>query len=525
MNGGLVVRHTPITESGDENQTLDFSKHPAIKLARGLPLTPIQEITNENHTPQTKVQLIKVSTPNVPIASGVKNTNSASLRKSLRSTSEGLPIEAPLSSEKSLQQLNASTVKQLNSNIKAAINERRKSYSALASTKSPKSAKVRTPLRKPTVTTTSDVIDQAVQTQNLITVVNARRRSIGSVAASEEVATVSSASEVEVSETGRQTPNKNNTLTSDGKTPSTSVSASTVQSAPTDVPVTEDEVHADSAVPEPFSPLKQAINARRRSSLPFELFDDSAPLESASAFTGVTIVIPAIKRDHSKQFSTTSISRRVSIGSRPAVSRDVASKRKSIAAPTSRNSVKITEKPINSCIIAELTVDEDVSLICKSKDRQSILSLPSHDIPSKGRKSDVPPLVPSTPVKHSEKKGASLKQALCVQLAVDAFASELEMQVYIVIKWLLLSYVMNDLCMLCHFNLNPPYCNLYITLTLFVSHLHYMHPSYIIHITLQGVAPGIAYAQAIDTYLLNPSAFSPMKPMARKGNHRIHTTL
>ena len=440
VNGGLVVRHTPITEGADENQTLDFSKCPAMKAARGLPLTPIQEILNENHTPQTKVQIMKAATPIVPAAavlpaSGVKNASSVPRRKSLRtSASAELPTEAPQSSGKSLQELNASTVKQLNENIKAAIIERRKSYSALGSAKSPKSVKVRTPLRKSTVPAASDVVDQAAQTQNLITVVNARRKSIASIAAViEEVATVCCTSEVEVeaSECGRQTPSKNHTLAhSEGKTPLTSVSATALQSAPTDAPIVEDEVSAEgvSRGPEPFSPLKQAINARRRSSLPFELFDDSAPLESAPTFTGVTIVIPAIKRDHSKQFSTTSISRRVSIGSHPAVARDVASKRKSIAAPTSRNPVKIAEKPINSCIIAELTVDEDVSLICKSKDRQSILSLPSNEL--KRRQSDVSLPAPlNTPVKHSEKKSVALKQALCVQLAVDAFASELEMQV------------------------------------------------------------------------------------------------
>lgn len=131
-------------------------------------------------------------------------------------------------------------------------------------------------------------------------------------------------------------------------------------------------------------------------------------------------------------------------------------------------------------------MDEDVSLICAASSRKSILSLPQAQDKEKKRDSfSAAPASLNTPVKAAEDRVVALKQALCVQLAVDAFASELEVQVQMSPNgYLILS---NNVLM--------------IPMTAM----------------LQGVPPGIAYATAIDTYLSNPSAFGLAQPVPSRG--------
>jgi hypothetical protein len=66
VNCDLVGRHIPLMESADENQTLDFAKHPSLNMVRGKPLTPIQETSNEGHSPHGRGFIIAA---NVKVAS------------------------------------------------------------------------------------------------------------------------------------------------------------------------------------------------------------------------------------------------------------------------------------------------------------------------------------------------------------------------------------------------------------------------------------------------------------------------
>jgi hypothetical protein len=91
----------PVLETIDESQTLDFAKHPSLKIVvKGKPLTPISENTNEKVSPIPEV-----------ITSNTKEVE------------ESLPVaEISLNTKEPSNKMDPS--------IMQAINKRRKSYNA-----------------------------------------------------------------------------------------------------------------------------------------------------------------------------------------------------------------------------------------------------------------------------------------------------------------------------------------------------------------------------------------------------------
>ena len=415
-------------ETIDESLTLDFAKHLPQK-GRGKPLTPIRENINEATSPTNaasvfEIDLVKTSKkdPSTP-----KSTKKNTTPKSVKSPGN------------TLKEINAATVKQVNESIKDAINERRKSFGAPITSKSPKVLRSRTPTKK--VEAFSMVAAAiSVPNESLLQAVNARRRSI------------TNASTVPAEALLQEAESETNDMELEGNDSTPAVALLLAAT-----PIEEMTV----------SPIRQAINARRRSSLSLEeivIYSDETPGTVISNFEGITIVVsPKSKKDHTKEFTTSSISRRMSISGTssnvPVASK--LSKRKSIAAPLYRSSrLSLSEDvlldDVNTNIVAQLAIDEDLVLSCNATDRESILTFPTSSGEAVSKKEELS----STPIKSVEHRGVVIKQAICVQLAVDAFANELEMQ---------------------------------------------------------GVPAGRAYATAIDTYLSNPSAFSP-KPMKTKIN-------
>ena len=419
-NANLVVRHVPILETIDESLTLDFAKHLPQK-ARGKPLTPIRENINEATSPMKPSTVFEIVLDK-PFAC----ENKSSTPNSKKRPSTPKQVKSP---GDSLKKMNAATVKQVNENIKDAINERRKSFGASitskspkAPMKSPKAIKSHTPIKK-----LEDIlVGQALtssQNETLLQAVNARRKSMTNVSIVQTVDPIDVMKNVV-----------------------------NLMEAPKSVSAS------------PLSPIRQAIDARRRISITLDDIKADNEPPATGIFEGVTIVVShEPKRDHSEHFTTSSISRRMSVGGSnttvPPVPRQ--SKRNSIAAPlyrSSRSSLskKDLEGEVNAKVVAELSIDEDIVLSCDANNRDSILTFPS----TTNEIVEGKDLLSCTPIKSVEQRGVVIKQAICVQLAVDAFANELEMQ---------------------------------------------------------GVPAGRAYATAIDTYLSNPSAFSP-KPIRTKSD-------
>lgn len=400
-------------ESSDENQTLDFAKHPSLTIIKGKPLTPIQETSNEGHSPHGKkliaADMIKVASKGPVIIEAVSATT--------LTTAEQIQIpkrERAQSPGGSLKKMNVSTIKQMNATVREAIQKRRSSYCAAVPVKSPKANKGKTS-RRISVENSLLRIDQAPIESNtsLLQVINARRKSLDK----ESLAALVEKGDPAPVDCGVQTPSK--MLVSNALSASKPAETETAPSASRGAA----EQSFDTAV----SPLRQAINARRRSSLSFP--------ESTVPLVETAVAAPNnVKRDHTLQFTSSAITRRVSVGVKtaPAQQTSKISKRKSIAAPHQTESARLHV----SRIVAELAVDEDVSVTCTAANRKSILSLPQGK--EKKRESLAPSL--NTPVKASEDRVVVLKQALCVQLAVDAFASELEMQVLMPFNTLLLDY-------------------------------------------------------------------------------------
>ena len=415
-NANLIIRHVPILETIDESLTLDFAKHLPQK-ARGKPLTPIRENLNEATSP------MKISTMfDIVLDKSSACANKPSTPKSNKKPSTPKPVKSP---GDSLKKMNAATVKQVNENIKDAINARRKSFGASITSKSPKASKSHTPIKKVEQALVGQALTSS-QNETLLQAVNARRKSMSNISI---VPTVDPVAVMK---------NEINFIDATKSMPATSI----------------EEMGA--------SPIRQAIDARRRNSLSVEDIKVSSEPLATGAFEGLTIVVPhEPKRDHTEQFTTSSISRRMSVGGPVATTVPVPrqSKRNSIAAPlytSSRLSLskKVLGGEVNANVVAELSIDEDIVLSCNATDRDSILtffSTSSEVVKGNDQLSN-------TPIKSVEQRGVVIKQAICVQLAVDAFANELEMQ---------------------------------------------------------GVPAGRAYATAIDTYLSNPSAFSP-KPVRTK---------
>ena len=405
VNCDLVGRHIPLMESSDENQTLDFAKHPSLAMVRGKPLTPIQETSNEGHSPHgrnlIKVENIKVASKGPVIIETVAAVTAPIAEQ----------IQVPKRAQSpggSLKKMNVSTIKQMNATVREAINLRRSSYCAAVPAKSPKATKGKTS-RRVSVENSKLPADQAPIESNtsLLQVINARRKSLDKD------------SMIAMAEKDDAAPVDSSVLTPSKILVSTALATS--QSAEIVTVPTASEGAAEESFELSVSPLRQAINARRRSSLSFT--DSAVPLDV------MTVAAPdCVKRDHTSQFTSSAITRRVSVGVRsaPAQQTSKMSKRKSIAAPHQTE----TARSHVSRIVAELTVDEDVSVTCTAANRKSILSLPQDKEKKRESLAGVP-ADPRTPLKAAEDRVVVLKQALCVQLAVDAFASELEMQVFI----------------------------------------------------------------------------------------------
>jgi hypothetical protein len=406
VNCDLVGRHIPLMESADENQTLDFAKHPSLNMVRGKPLTPIQETSNEGHSPHGRGLIIAA---NVKVASkGPAITEAVS---AVNVTAEQIQIskrERAQSPGGSLKKMNVSTIMQMNATVREAIQKRRSSYCAAVPAKSPNANKGKTSRRISVENSLLPIEHPPIESNtSLLQVINARRKSLDKD------------SPVALEEKEDAVP-----VDCVTQTPSKMMAANALSTAKP----TESEAipsACEGAVEDSFqtavSPLRQAINARRRSSLSFA--DSSAPLVDV-----VPVTAPdALKRDHALQFTSSAITRRVSVGVRTAPVQQTSkmSKRKSIAAPQQTETARLHV----SRIVAELAVDEDVSVTCTAANRKSILSFPQDK--EKKRDSLVgAPASLNTPVKAAEDRVVALKQALCIQLAVDAFASELEMQVF-----------------------------------------------------------------------------------------------
>ena len=294
---------------------------------------------------------------------------------------------------------------------------RRRSFGAITTIQSPKKKECDT-LNKDD----DDVIDEISEKRNLRKVMNARRKSFSSVAAIVPLNTgflVTVAVSIEAAESVN--------MQAVGQTVSVVAVAEAV--AP-DVEVAEQQ--EASLVPCMLnSPLRQAINARRRSSLSFA--ETAGTLSAEGQVQSVEKISLVVKKDHMQQFVSTQVSRRLSMGGRsvPADDNAKALRRKSIAVPRYQPTARLSseeEQDSNAGILAELAVDEDIVLTCKAANRKTILRLSLNDETAHSDRSPYRTTL-KTPLKSSVHREVAVKQALCVQLAVDAFASELEMQV------------------------------------------------------------------------------------------------
>jgi hypothetical protein len=453
VNENLVTRQVSAKDAADEDETLDFAKHPLLKAKRGKPFTPLQEKNLENKSPFQK-KLTPIATRQTPLKKVVrsplrcKENNQAAADKEIEIeiASAAKPRKSP---GKSLRNLNALTVKKSNESIKQAISMRRRSYGPVSTIQSPENEECDI-LQEDN---SDDVTDGNSEKKNLRKVMNARRKSfscsstIGPLVTGKRV-TVAPVVDVveEVKSADMQSP--------DAAVVEEVTEPSIISAGEAVIPEVEVEVAEQqeaSLTPIPLnSPLRQAINARRRSSLSYtETAEMLSAEEQAQSVEKVTLIV---KRDHLQQFVSTQVSRRLSMGSRSAPVDDDAKamKRKSIAAPRYQPSTRLP-KPSDKqepdvCVLAEHPVDEEIALTCNASGRKSMASAPLNEDEDTAEAHTAKSPVRSTlrtPVKPSAHREVAVKQALCVQLAVDAFASELEMQVlYLHIVDFILSIVM-----------------------------------------------------------------------------------
>ena len=438
VNENLVTRQISAKDAADEDETLDFAKHPLLKAKRGKPFTPLQEKNLENKSPFQK-KLTPMATRQTPLKKVVRsplrckeNLQAAADKEiEIEIASAAKPKKSP---GKSLRNLNALTVKKSNDSIKQAISMRRRSYGPVSTIQSPGNEECDTPKED----NCDDITDGNSEKKNLRKVMNARRKSfsclstVGPLDTGVRVTVVPAVDvvEVEVKSADMQSPVA---AVVEEVTEPCVISAG--EAIVPEVEVVEQQ--EASLLPAPLnSPLRQAINARRRSSLSYtETAEVHSAEDQAQAVEKVTLIV---KRDHLQQFASTHVSRRLSMGGRSApVDGDAkAMKRKSIAAPRYQPSTRLPkpadEQNIDACVLAELAVDEEVDLTCSASDRKSMSSAPVNEGEDTAEAHTANSPVRSTlrtPTKPSAHREVAVKQALCVQLAVDAFASELEMQV------------------------------------------------------------------------------------------------
>lgn len=450
----MVTRQVSAKDAADEEETLDFAKHPLLKAKRSKPFTPLQEKNLDSRSPFQK-RLTPMATRQTPLKKIVRsplrckeNSQAAADKEiEIEIASATKPKKSP---GKSLHNLNALTVKKSNDSIMQAISMRRKSYGPVSTIQSPANEECDIPKED----NSDDVTDGISEKKNLRKVMNARRKSFScsstvgplDTGVRVTVAPVVDVVEVEVKSADMQSPVA--AVVEEVTEPSVISAAATI------VPEVEDKVaeqHEASLIPIPLnSPLRQAINARRRSSLSYtETAEMLSAEDQAQSVEKVTLIV---KRDHLQQFASTQVSRRLSMGGRSAaVDGDAkAMKRKSIAAPRYQPSTRLPKplevQEIDACVLSELPVDEVIVLTCKASDRKSMSSAPMNEDEDSAEAHAVKSPVRSTlrtPAKPSTHREVAVKQALCVQLAVDAFASELEMQVsYLHIVDFILSAVM-----------------------------------------------------------------------------------
>jgi hypothetical protein len=447
-----VTRQVSAKDAADEDETLDFAKHPLLRAKRGKPFTPLQEKNVETKSPFQK-KLTPMATRQTPLKKVVrsplrcKEHSQAAADKEIEIeiASAAKPKKSP---GKSLRNLNALTVKKSNDSIKQAISMRRRSYGPVSTFHSPENEECDTPKE----VNSDDVTDGTSEKKNLRKVMNARRKSfscsstVGPLDTGVRVTVAPVVDVVEVKSADMQSP--------DAAVVEKLTEPSVISAGEAIIPEVEDEVAEQqeaSLIPAPLnSPLRQAINARRRSSLSYtETAEVFSAEEQALSVEKVTLIV---KRDHLQQFSSTQVSRRLSMGGRSApVDGDAkAMKRKSIAAPRYQPSTCLPKpsemKETDACVLAELAVDEKIVLTCNASGRKSTSSASLNEDEDTAEahtaKSPVRATL-RTPAKPSAHREVAVKQALCVQLAVDAFASELEMQVsYLHIVDFILSVVM-----------------------------------------------------------------------------------
>ena len=438
MNENLVTRQVSAKDAADEEETLDFAKHPFLKAKRGKPFTSLQERNLESRSHFQK-NLSPMATRQTPLKNIVRSPlrckeNSqpaADIEIEIGIASAAKPKKSP---GKSLRNLNAVTIKKSNDSIMQAISMRRKSYGPVYTIQSPKNEECDTPQED----NSDDVTHGISEKKNLRKVMNARRKSFScsstirplDAGVCVTVAPAVDVVEVEVKSADMQSPGA---AVLDESTEPSVISAGAIIVSEVEVA----EQQEASLIPIPLnSPLRQAINARRRSSLSHaETAEVFSAEEQALSVEKVTLIV---KRDHLQQFASTQVSRRLSMGGRSApVDGDAkAMKRKSIAAPRYQPSTRLLkpleEQRTNAYVLAELPVDEEILLTCKASDRKSMSSATMNEDEDTAEahtaKSPVRTTL-RTPVKPSAHREVAVKQALCVQLAVDAFASELEMQV------------------------------------------------------------------------------------------------
>ena len=439
MNENLVSRCVSAIEASDENQTLDFAKDPSLKAMKGKLLTPIQEIKNESRTPLLD-KLMPMATRQTPLKKAIRSPlRSKEIYQSADKEAERVPLPKTIKSPgMTLRNLRAFNTKKSNDSIKEAINMRRRSFDLISTIQSSENEECDIPKGEH-----DDVTDETSQKRNLRRVINARRKSFSCLSSTESLDTKTCVSIPEtfdaVKGVKKQSPEKEISESSTELAVIVEVEAADAVELHVEV-LEQQEVLVKSCILN--SPLRQAINARRRSSLSFA--ETASVLSAEDQVRSVEKVSLVVQRDHMKQFVSTQVSRRLSMGGRsnPGDEKSRALKRKSIAAPryqpTARLSASGEVQDSKACVLAEHSVDEDVVLSCKAADRKSILSIPLNE---------GAPHTEKTPLKSNVHREVAVKQALCVQLAVDAFASELEMQVSYVH---VIKIAHNDICNACN---------------------------------------------------------------------------
>lgn len=455
-----MTRQVSAKDAADEDETLDFAKHPLLKAKRGTPFTPLQEKNLENKSPFQK-KLTPMATRQTPLKRVVRSPLRCKENYQAAADKE-IEIEIAFAAKpkkspgKSQRNLIALTIKKSNESIKQAISMRRRSYGPVTTIQSPENEECDIPNE----VNSDDVTDCNSEKKNLRKAMNARRKSFS---CSSTIGPLDTGVRVTVAPAVDLVEVEVEVMSADMQIPVAAVveevtEPSVISAAATIVPEVEDKVAKQqeaSLIPMPLnSPLRQAINARRRSSLSYtETAEVFSAEDQAQSVEKVTLIV---KRDHMQQFASTQVSRRLSMGgcSAPVDGDAKAMKRKSIAAPRHQPSTRLPKpsdkQETDACVLAEVPVDEETVLTCNASGRKSMSSAPLNEdedtVEAHTAKSPVRSTL-RTPAKPSAHCEVAVKQALCVQLAVDAFASELEMQVSylhiccaVVMLWILLVF-------------------------------------------------------------------------------------